>query len=78
MPNLDYKSAHRFVKDQRRAGNAVRWEGWDMVFWKPTRHGFTNVNGAFDRDKGRWGVESRVAVNSDGIWKVPNKNVKSS
>jgi hypothetical protein len=87
MPNLDYTSAHKFVKEQRRLGNNVRWDGWDMVFWKPTRHGFTtaqknvgsvSTNGSFDRNKGRWGVESRIAVDGNGVWKVPSKNVKSS
>lgn len=76
MPNLDYKAAHHFVRQQRSLGNSVRWEGWDMVFWKPTRHGFTSVNGAFVN--GRWGVESRVSVTSEGVWKVPQKSVKSS
>ncbi len=76
MPNLDYKSAHRFVREQRALGNSVRWDGWDMVFWKPTRHGFTSVNGSYDRDKERWGVESRIAVDTNGMWRVPNKNVK--
>lgn len=76
MPNLDYKSAHRFVREQRSLGNSVRWDGWDMVFWKPTRHGFTSVNGSFYKD--RWGVESRISVDSNGVWKVPNKNVKST
>lgn len=76
MPNLDYKAAHRFVREQRRSGNDVRWEGWDMVFWKPTRHGFTSTNGAFKN--GRWGVESRISVNGDGVWMVPKKNVKST
>jgi hypothetical protein len=78
MPNLDYTSAHKFVKEQRRIGNNVRWDGWDMVFWKPTRHGFTNVNGSFDKKKERWGVESRIVVDTNGMWRVPNKNVKSS
>lgn len=78
MPNLDYKAAHRFVREQRKIGNAVRWEGWDMVFWKPTRHGFTSTNGTFDKKSGRWGVESRIPVNSDGVWMVPKKNVKTT
>lgn len=76
--NLDYSAAHRFVREQRKMGSNVRWDGWDIVFWKPTRHGWTNKNGAFDRKKERWGVESRVVVGTDGIWKVPNKNVKTA
>jgi len=76
--NLDYSAAHKFVREQRKMGSNVRWDGWDIVFWKPTRHGWTNKNGSFDRKKERWGVESRVIVGNDGTWKVPNKNVKTA
>lgn len=74
MLNLDFSSAHKFVREQRRSGNDVRWDGWDIVFWKPTHHGFTNKNGAFRNN--RWGMETRVVVGIDGLWKVPGKNVK--
>jgi hypothetical protein len=75
---LDYSSAHAFVRDQRRKGADVRWEGWDIVFWSPTHYGFTNKNGAFNKSKGRWGMESRVTVSDDGCWKIPQKNVRAS
>lgn len=71
---LDYSAAHKFVREQRRIGNDVRWEGFTMVFWKPTHYGFTNVKGAFRN--GRWGMETRVAVGDDGTWKVAGKNIK--
>lgn len=71
---LDFKAAHKFVRDQRRAGSDVRWDNYDIVFWKPTHHGFTNKKGAFRN--GRWGMEARVTVDSDGTWKVPGRNVK--
>lgn len=70
---LDYSAAHTFMKEQRRLGNKVRWEGWDMVFFKPTHYGYKDVNGSF-RD-GRWGVEKRVSVNAAGNWEVSKKNV---
>lgn len=85
MPNLDYKTAHRFVREQRRLGNNVRWDGWDMVFWKPTRHGFNtpsktngvvNTIGSYNKEMERWGVETRIAIDTNGMWRVPNKNVK--
>lgn len=87
MPNLDYKGAHKFVRSQRQLGNNVRWDGWDVVFWKPTRHGFNtssrtngvvNTVGSFDRKKGRWGVETRISVDSNGMWRIPNRHVKDS
>jgi hypothetical protein len=70
---LDYSAAHKFMREQRHLGNKVRWEGWDMVFFKPTHYGYKDVNGAF-RD-GRWGVEKRVSVNADGNWEVSKKDV---
>lgn len=76
MLTLDFSAAHKFVRDQRRVGNDVRWEGYDMIFWKPTHHGFSSVNGAYRR--GRWGVETRIVVNNDGTWKVPGKLVRRS
>lgn len=71
---LNHSEAHKFVRDSRRRGVDVRWDGWTMVFWKPTHHGFTNVRGAYRN--GRWGMESRVPVGDDGLWKVPGKNAK--
>lgn len=73
---LDFSGAHKFVREQRRLGNDVRWENYDMVFWKPTHYGFTNKKGAYRN--GRWGMESRVVVTGQGTWEVPSKNVKSS
>jgi hypothetical protein len=71
---LEYDAAHEFVTKQSKAGNDVRWEGWDMVFFKPTPYGFSNPKGAFR--KGRWGMENRVTPDSTGRWVVPVKNVK--
>lgn len=73
--SLDFSGAHKFVREQRRFGSDVRWDNYDIVFWKPTHHGFTNKKGAYRN--GRWGMESRVVVSEQGTWEVPNKNVKS-
>ena len=73
MPILNYSDAHKFVREQRHLGNKVRWEGWDMIFHKPTHYGYKDVNGAFYQ--GRWGIEHRIPVNSQGEWEVPNKHV---
>lgn len=73
---LDYNDAHKFVKEQRKLGADIRWDGWDMLLWKPTHYGFTNKRGAFHN--GRWGMETRIPVNGDGKWRVANKNVRHS
>jgi hypothetical protein len=73
MLTLDYSAAHTFMRTQRQLGNKIRWDGWDMVIFKPTAYGFKDVKGAF-RD-GRWGVEKRIPVNADGQWEVSKKDV---
>lgn len=73
---LNYDAAHAFVDTQAKMGSDVRWEGWDMVFFKPTDWGFSNPAGAFR--KGRWGMESRVTADSRGNWNIPAKYVRKS
>lgn len=74
MINLDIKSAHRIVREQRAAGNDVRWDGWTIVFFRPSDKGRHDKNGAFRN--GVWGFDNRVEVNSEGIWQVDPRNVK--
>lgn len=76
MFTLNYSSAHRFVREQRRLGLDIRWDGWDMVLWEPTVHGFDSVRGAFR--KGRWGVETRIVVSNDGTWSFPTKKIRKA
>lgn len=73
LVTMNYEEAHAFVE---KARIDVRWENYDLVFFKPTPFGFTNVSGAYR--KGKWGMESRVTVSDDGTWKVPAKNVKTT
>lgn len=74
---FDYDSAHRLVESPPSRTD-VRWENYDLVFFRPDPpekdYGRTNVRGAYR--KGRWGLETRVPVDSDGTWKVPGKIVK--
>ncbi len=77
MLNLDIsglKAAHEFVRKQRAAGNDVRWEGWDMVFFRPADQAIHSKDGAFRN--GVWGFDNRVVVNSEGIWSIDPRNVK--
>lgn len=76
MLTLNLSEAENFVHTQRRKGADVRWEGWDIVFWNRTPHGFTNTKGAFRN--GRWGMETRILVDDDGLWRIRNRNVKQS
>ena len=67
------RRAERFVTDQQEAGNDVRWDGWTMVFHKPHPQAATKVEGRFH---GSWGFETRVAPDSDGVWRVDYRNVR--
>lgn len=71
---LDIDAAHNLVTALSSKGMDVRWDNYDIVFWKPTHHGFTHKHGAFRNN--RWGMESRIRVTRDGTWKVPEKNVR--
>lgn len=74
MLNLDIKSAHRTVREQRAIGNDVRWDGWDIVFFRPSDKAIHSSEGAFRNDT--WGFDNRVEVNSEGIWEVDPRNIK--
>ena len=65
---LNYSEAHKFVRAQRRKGVDIRWDGWDILIFKPTHNGYTSRHGAF-RNR-RWGIESRVSVDNEGLWNV--------
>lgn len=82
---LGFDEVDEFVSNQQALGNSVRWDGWDIVFFKRTDHGFTNEKGAFKRVSspskkrgGHWGMELRITPDSSGVWKVPAKYVKSA
>ena len=74
MLEFDIKSAHRMVTRQKAAGNDVRWEGWDIVFFRPSEKGEHSPQGAFRG--GEWGFDNRVVVNSEGKWIVDPRNIK--
>lgn len=73
---LGVKKVDRFVKQQVELGNDVRWDGWDLVFFRPADAGIYNKAGAFRN--GTWGFDNRVSVNENGVWEVDFRNVKRS
>lgn len=65
--------------DEKQADNLTRqkniwWEGWDLMIWFPNPHGFTKPYGAFRN--GRWGMQNRIPVNTEGKWEVPARYVR--
>jgi hypothetical protein len=75
---LDYNNVDKFVTGQVEAGNDIRWEGWDLVFFRKSKNqaGWSKRDGAFRDDN--WGFQTRIAVGADGKWRVPNRNVRSA
>jgi hypothetical protein len=68
------RHAERFVKEQRAAGKDCRWDGWDIVFFRPSEKGRTSAQGVFRN--GVFGFDNRSVVNSDGIWEIDWRNVR--
>lgn len=80
---VNHKNVHRFVKEQNARDNDVRFDGWSLVFFHPTPYGYdrpvkksdnVRTSGAF-RD-GRWGIETRVEIDTTGAWSIPPKSVR--
>lgn len=57
-----------FVAKMQRKGIKVRWEGWDMVFFKADRRAMRNPEGRRNGDE--WGFETRISPDSQGKWLV--------
>lgn len=68
MIALTLDKADGFVAKLQRKGIPVRWDGWDMVFFRPDRHAMRHVNGRRLGDE--WGFETVVSPNSSGKWLI--------
>jgi hypothetical protein len=68
------EEAERFVTRQQGLGNSVRWDGWDMVFFREAPEAVYSLNGVI-RD-GRYGFDNRSNVQNDGTWSVDYRNVR--
>lgn len=68
-------TAEQFVAVQKSRGNDVRWDGWDMVFFRADPRAVWSADDGAWRN-GRYGFEHRVVVNNDGAWEVDLRNVR--
>ncbi len=64
---LTLEEAEQFVQNTSNA----RWDNYDVVFHVPTPAGFSNTKGSFH--SGRWGIESRVKPNRQGLWRIQQR-----
>jgi len=76
MLTLGIRKVEKFVKEQQALGNDVRWDGWDMVFFRPSPKAVFSREGAFRN--GVWGFDNRVSPNGSGVWEVDFRNVRRS
>jgi hypothetical protein len=74
MLNLTLKGVEVFMERSRTKSQESFWENYDLLIWKQSAGGFTDVKGMFRKDK--WGVAERISVNENGIWKLPVKYVR--
>lgn len=68
MITLTFNKVDSFVAKLQRKGIDVRWNGWDMVFFKEDRYAMSSPRGK--RRGERWGYETVVSPNSAGKWMV--------
>jgi hypothetical protein len=78
MLNLDIKAAHKLVAQQQAVGNNVRWDGYDIVFWREDFRGYGHPSGEFNREAGVWGFGNRCEVNDEGTWSIDERNIRST
>ena len=57
-----------FVAKLQRKGVKVRWDGWNMVFFKADRRAPRSPNGR--RLGNEWGFETVVSPSEQGTWLV--------
>jgi hypothetical protein len=67
--------AERFVTKHKAAGRDVRWDGWDIVFFRAADYGMTSSDGAFRNDT--WGFDNRYSVNENGEWLIDGREIRS-
>lgn len=71
MIALSIDKADNFVAKQQRKGVDVRWDGWNMVFFKADRRALRSPKG---RRRGtEWGFETVVSPNEQGKWLVNHR-----
>lgn len=76
MITLTFNKVDSFVAKLQRKGIQVRWDGWDMVFFKSDRRALRNKSGK--RWDSEWGFETRVSPNSQGKWLIPHRLVRGA
>lgn len=71
MIALTIDKVDAFVAKLQRKGVDVRWDGWTMVFHRPTKAAHrTNPESRYSRRTEEWGFETKVSPDEQGKWLV--------
>lgn len=68
--------AERFVTRQQRLGSDIRWDGWDMIFFREAPQAVYSTDGVYRN--GTYGFDNRSEIQQDGTWSVDYRNVRRS
>ncbi len=71
---INLKRSDEFVKNQQNHGVDIRWDGWEMIFFREYPTAVFSKDGVFRN--GKWGYEQRVSPNVKGVWEVDFRNIK--
>ncbi len=74
MLNLNLQGVEIFIKKSQSEKLQTFWENYDLLIWNKNINGYTSKNGMFRKNS--WGTAERIAVNENGLWKLPIKYVK--
>lgn len=70
------REAERFVARQQKLGNNVRWDGWDIVFFRAAPQAVYSREGVWNREHSTYGFDNRVRVNEKGEYHIDYRNVR--
>lgn len=68
------EAAEKFVEEQQSLGSPVRWEGWDIIFFREAPQAVYSLDGVIH--DGKYGFDNRSTVTDDGRWEVDWRNVR--
>ena len=74
MLNLTLKGVEVFIDRLQATKEEAFWNNYDLVIWKKDNGGYSDIKGIYRNNA--WGKAEKISVNSEGIWKLPNKYVK--
>ena len=73
MLNLNLSGVEIFINRSKTKTQEAFWNNYELIIWKKNSAGYTDKKGMF---RNEWGLAEKIAVNEQGIWKLPKKYVK--